>query len=177
MNERCIFIDKRYFFTTTNIRQRKIIYHNRVWKRPLHLSLSLSLSVYSTLKSVTLIGHLFAYIYILFFYFILYITHFIYRANLEQRSLVSPFSIIVPQLATKLFFNSTQSLIIQRNSENTWGKAFQRETNPRNLNYKVIQIIDNCFIPFCYFNSVFQRPFVASPIVDREYREMYNGGS
>lgn len=141
------------------------------------LSLSLSPRIFNVKKCYTHWPSICIYIYIPFFYFILYITHFIYRANLEQRSLVSPFSIIVPQLATKLFFNSTQSLIIQCNSENTWGKAFQRETNPRNLNYKVIQIIDNCFIPFCYFNSVFQRPFVASPIVDREYREMYNGGS
>lgn len=141
---------------------------------PLSFSLSLSLSP-RILNEKSYIHWPSICIYFFFSYFI----YSAYRANLEHCSLISPFSIIVPQLATKLFFNSTQSYNTC-NSETHEKKLFNvkrkaNETNPYNLNYKVIQLI--IVLSLLLFQQCIQRSFVALSIVDWEYRKMYNGGS
>lgn len=162
-----MFIDKHYFFTTTNIRQRKIIYHNRVWKRLLYLSFSLSPHVFNK-KSVTLLGHLFAYIFF---------SYFIYSAY-QSRTMFSHLSIFNYRPATRnkiilqfhtVSYNTCNSETHEKNLFNV------KQTNSCNLNYKVIQLI--IVLSLLLFQRCIQRSFVASSIVDWEYREIYNGGS
>lgn len=121
------------------------------------IPLFLSLPMYSTKK---VLHSLAIYLHI-FFFLILYIAH----TNLEQCSLISPFSIIVPQLATKLFFNSHIVSYNTCNRETHEKNLFNvKQTNSCNLNYKVIQLI--IVLSLLLFQRCIQRSFVASSIVD-----------
>lgn len=132
------------------------------------IPLFLSLPMYSTKR---VLHSLAIYLHIFFF------SSFIYSAY-QSRTMFSHLSIFNYRPATRnkiilqfhtVSYNTCNSETHEKNLFNI------KQTNSCNLNYKVIQLI--IVLSLLLFQRCIQRSFVASSIVDWEYREIYNGGS